>query len=224
MRQFLVIAILGIFTSIAVKAQNFQYSENLTVSEITESDFLKYFGTREEPRYDYRSAGSDLVRMEELLHGSHLDIHLDSVWDGYKGEKRYLGYYEFTDSYDARRFLIVTCEPIHERAYLLDENFKADSISMFGEGELDNNLVFCAHKDFDCDESVWCKWYSVGTGHVVNIASFKDLSFGYFVPNLEQCSNPFPDNKGHYFLCVQNKASGLRKYYKIGLEADSCLH
>ena len=50
---------------------------------------------------------------------------------------------------------------------------------MFGVGDVDNEQIYYASPDYDCDQHLWCRWYTFIDGKVSILAEIEDKTFEY---------------------------------------------
>lgn len=205
---------------ISAKAQSFQCSDDLMVSEITKEAFDSAYTNRIKPRYPLKDHGVKWAAIKRSFVGTTLWKELESEWGEDTEKEGFIGYYEFQATNGKTNYILVANHPIDPTAYLLDENYKADSTEMYGCGELSNDLIFYSCEEFDCDEFVHCEWYSVKDGKVKQIAELRDSSFDYIVSWSNQRDGLFPDNRGHYYLSIQNRMDETEKFYQLTLKSD----
>ena len=93
---------------------------------------------------------------------------------------------------------------------------------MFGVGDVDNEQIYYASPDYDCDQHLWCRWYTFTDGKVSILAEIEDKTFEY---DLADYDLPpfFADNRGSYYIVVQKKPNiynnvDEKTFYKISLK------
>ena len=158
--------------------------------------------------------GKKYKHIRSILLSSNIGKHLYELWDSTYIDESFLGYYEFPTVNGKNVLVLETQEPIVLRAYLMDSSLRIDTISMFGCGELCSNGIYYSREIFDCDDIVWCRWYSIKDGFVKTVAELKENSFEYEIPydttSLFTYSNA-------YYLTILHKLNHEKKYYKIYL-------
>lgn len=119
------------------------------------------------------------------------------------------------------RILQETAEVL-SKAYFMNGDIP-DTLIMFGIGDVDNNQIYFACPDFDCEQHVWCRWYSFAGGKVAILAELEDRSFDYDF-GYDDLPYIFADNKGHYYLAALTNPNiypypecHVTKFYRITL-------
>ena len=194
-------------------AQEFKYSDNLRIEQITEENYNKA-SQKSKSHYKMIYKGKKYKHIRSILLSSNIGKHLYELWDSTYIDESFLGYYEFPTVNGKNVLVLETQEPIVLRAYLMDSSLRIDTISMFGCGELCANGIYYSRELFDCDDIVWCRWYSIKDGYVKTVAELKENTFEYEIPydttSLFTYSNA-------YYLTILHKLNHEKKYYKIYL-------
>lgn len=194
-------------------AQEFKCSDNLRIEQITEDTYNKACKKSKSP-YKLIDKGKKYYQIRKILLSSKIGKHLYELWDSTHIDESFLGYYEFPTINGKNVLVLETQEPIEMRAYLMDSSLWIDTISMFGCGELCSNGIYYSREEYDCDDIVWCRWYSIKDGFVKTVAELKENSFEYEIPynttSLFTYSNA-------YYLTILQKRNKEKKYYKIVL-------
>ena len=162
-------------------AQEFKYSDNLRIEQITEENYNKA-SKKSKSHYKLIKKGKKYKHIRSIILSSNIGKHLYEVWDSTYIDESFLGYYEFPTVNGNNVLVLETQEPIVLRAYLMDSSLRIDTMSMFGCGELCANGIYYSRELFDCDDIVWCRWYSIKDGYVKTVAELKDNSFEYEIP------------------------------------------
>lgn len=195
------------------KAQEFKCSDNLRIEQITEDSYNKSCKKCKSP-YKLIVKGKKYNHIRSILLSSNIGKHLYELWDSTYIDESFLGYYEFPTVNGKNVLVLETQEPIVLRAYLMDSSLRIDTMSMFGCGELCANGIYYSRELFDCDDIVWCRWYSIKDGFVKTVAELKENTFEYEIPydttSLFTYSNA-------YYLTILHKLNHEKKYYKIYL-------
>ena len=109
---------------------------------------------------------------------------------------------QFLDSDIARRNYIfdeqglsIRCLKLNSESYILQETKDVlsnayyingctpDITAMFGVGDVDNEQIYYASPDYDCDQHLWCRWYTFIDGKVSILAEIEDKTFEYDLAN-----------------------------------------
>ena len=195
------------------KAQEFKCSDNLRIEQITEDSYNKACKKCKLP-YKLIVKGKKYNHIRSILLSSNIGKHLYELWDSTYIDESFLGYYEFPTVNGKNVLVLETQEPIVLRAYLMDSSLRIDTMSMFGCGELCADGIYYSREVFDCDDIVWCRWYSIKDGFVKTVAELKENTFEYEIPydttSLFTYSNA-------YYLTILHKLNHEKKYYKIYL-------
>ena len=148
---------------------------------------------------------------------------------------------QFLDSDIARRNYIfdeqglsIRCLKLNSEAYILQETndvlsnayyingYTTDITAMFGVGDVDNEQIYYATPDYDCDQHLWCRWYTFIDGKVSILAEIEDKTFEYDLADYDLPSF-FADNRGSYYIVVQKNPNiynnvDEKTFYKISLK------
>ena len=148
---------------------------------------------------------------------------------------------QFLDSNIARRNYIfdeqglsIRCLKLNSEAYILQETNDVlsnayyingctpDITAMFGVGDVDNEQIYYASPDYDCDQHLWCRWYTFIDGKVSILAEIEDKTFEYDLADYDLPSF-FADNRGSYYIVVQKNPNiynnvDEKNFYKISLK------
>ena len=209
----IILTILLFVVSSLANAQEFKCSDNLRIEQITEENYNKAC-KKSKSHYKLIKKGKKYKHIRSILLSSNIGTHLYEVWDSTYIDESFLGYYEFPTVNGKNVLVLETREPIVLRAYLMDSSLRIDTISMFGCGELCANGIYYSRELFDCDDIVWCRWYSIKDGYVKTVAELKENTFEYEIPydttSLFTYSNA-------YYLTILHKLNHEKKYYKINL-------
>jgi len=209
----IILTILLFVVSSLAKAQEFKCSDNLRIEQITEDSYNKACKKCKLP-YKLIVKGKKYNHIRSILLSSNIGKHLYELWDSTYIDESFLGYYEFPTVNGKNVLVLETQEPIVLRAYLMDSSLRIDTMSMFGCGELCADGIYYSREVFDCDDIVWCRWYSIKDGFVKTVAELKENTFEYEIPydttSLFTYSNA-------YYLTILHKLNHEKKYYKIYL-------
>ena len=209
----IILTILLFVVSSLANAQEFKCSDNLRIEQITEDSYNKACKKCKSP-YKLIVKGKKYNHIRSILLSSNIGKHLYELWDSTYIDESFLGYYEFPTVNGKNVLVLETQEPIVMRAYLMDSSLRIDTMSMFGCGELCADGIYYSREVFDCDDIVWCRWYSIKDGFVKTVAELKENTFEYEIPydttSLFTYSNA-------YYLTILHKLNHEKKYYKIYL-------
>lgn len=118
----------------------------------------------------------------------------------------------------SKAYILQETEPVLSHAYYIKGD-TIDTTEMFGIGDVDNDQIYYATPDYDCDQHLWCRWYSFSNGKVCIIAELEDKSFEYVLADYDIPSF-FADNRGYYYIVVDKNPNiydnvDEKKFYKI---------
>lgn len=210
-----IIIILGIilFSNIRGFSQNFQTTDNLIMEKIAEIEF----------RNAYQSKRQSIFKWEtEKEYPEIVRCFLDSDI----AKRNYI-----FDEHD----LSICSLKLNPESYILQENNVVlsnayyingntpDTTAMFGIGAVDNEQIYYASPDYDCDQHLWCRWYSFIDGKVSILAEIEDKTFEYDLVFFYDLPSFFADNRGYYYIVVQKNPNIYHNvdekiFYKISLK------
>ena len=118
-------------------------------------------------------------------------------------------------------YILQEIAPVCSNAYYI-KGETPDSTAMFGIGDVDNMQIYYACPDFDCDQHVWCRWYSFANGKVRILAELEETSFEYDFADYDLPSF-FADNKGLYYIAINKNPNifndvSQKVFYSVRLE------
>lgn len=225
MRYFILIIILYIYSPAI--AQTFVVSGNIEVTEITKAQIERAFNTKDKSVYKFRRRGQKVRNILNCYQNTKTGKDRAFLLGGYESNQLSCIVIE------NKSYLIQERLPVGSIAYLMSDETTVDTLKMFGNGEVDNNGIYYASPDFDSDEYVWCRWYSLKNKKVKLLADLKDTSYEYIIP-LWDDKMRFPcffsdtcffsDNRGLYYLTICDKNTyKVFKYYQIRIYGDTSL-
>lgn len=182
------------------------------MEEISETEFRSAYMNRDNNSHKWINRGKKYNRV--IKHFLSSDI---AKYDAYEYDLRCLKIKSnlITTSYLVQDTAAHICN-----AYYLNGK-STDATVMFGIGDIDNDHIYYASPDYDCDQHLWCRWYSFTDGKISILAELEDKSFEYDLAEYELPSF-FADNKGSYYIVINKNPNifndiGVKTYYKIQL-------
>ncbi len=210
-----IIIIIGIilFSNIWGFSQNFQTTDNLIMEKIAEIEFRNTYQSKRQSIFKWKT---EKEYPEIVRHFLDSDI----------GRRNYI-----FDEHD----LSICCLKLNPESYILQENNVVlsnayyingntpDTTAMFGLGDVDNEQIYYASPDYDCDQHLWCRWYSFIDGKVSILAEIEDKTFEYDLAIFYDLPSFFADNRGYYYIVVQKNPNIYHNvdekiFYKISLK------
>lgn len=211
MRDFTLIIIF--YMCSFVNAQTFVGSNNIEITEISQAQIEHAFNTKDKPIYKFRHRGQKVRNAIKCYMSTKKGKDRNVLLGGYESNQLSCVVFE------NKSYIIQEQLPVGSVAYFMSDEITVDTLEMFGNGEVDNNGIYYASPDFDCDEFVWCRWYGLKDKEVKLTAELKDVSFEYIIPLWDdRMKFPclFSDNRGLYYLTICDKDTYMRfRYYKI---------
>lgn len=210
MRNIIFLCIV-MFSSISGLSQNFQTFDNLMVEQITEKEFRDAYQNKHKSVFKWKSVNwinrHFGIARKIYTHEEFSETDLSNI--------RFI-------KIKSKSYLLQEAEPVLSNAYYMKGEV-LDTIAMFGIGDVDNNQIYYASPDYDCDQHLWCRWYSFSEGKVSILAELEDKSFEYDLANYDLPSF-FADNRGYYYIVVNKNPNiyndvGEKTFYKIKLKS-----
>ena len=145
------------FSSISGLSQDIHTSANLVMEQIAEIEFRDAYQNKRKSVYKWRS-GDWIVK--------HSDIARKiNAYDEFLGINK-------TNTrlikLKSKSYILQETEPVLSQAYYM-KGEALDTIAMFGIGDVDNDQIYYASPDYDCDQHLWCRWYSFTEGKAAMI-------------------------------------------------------
>lgn len=193
MRDIITLVIL-MFSSISGLSQNIHTSDNLIIEEIAEMEFRDAYQNKRKRVYKWKSG-------DEFLGIARTNTRLIKL--------------------KSKSYILQETEPVLSQAYYM-KGEALDTIAMFGIGDVDNDQIYYASPDYDCDQHLWCRWYSFTEGKVSILAEAEDKSYEYDLAEYDLPSF-FADNRGFYYIVI-NKNPNMyvnvdeKRFYNIRLK------
>ena len=198
-------------------AQNFTSHGIANMEVISREDYIHAYKHRDELKVKKRTKGKKAKRIFESFRLSNYGQKWFEICENDIYE--YISYYALPP--DNKNYIvnIDIYGASNYRSYLLRENNEVDSIEMFGLGCLTSKLVYFSAEDSDSDELVWCQWYDLKEGKVKLLADLRETTYDYYIrPISFDIPSIFADNKGFYYLRIENKSDENKCfYYRITL-------
>lgn len=198
------------FSSISGLSQDIHTSDNLVMEQIAEIEFRDAYQNKRKSVYKWRS-GDWIVKHSDIARKIHA---YDEFLGINKTNTRLI-------KLKSKSYILQETEPVLSQAYYM-RGEALDTIAMFGIGDVDNDQIYYASPDYDCDQHLWCRWYSFTDGKVSILAELEDKSFEYDLANYDLPSF-FADNRGFYYIVI-NKNPNMyvnvdeKRFYKIRLK------
>ena len=131
-------------------------------------------------------------------------------------------FYKIKSNFWRSSYLVIEERPVLSNAYYMNGKTVYE-MKMFGLGVIDNNQIFFAIPDFDCDQHLWCRWYSFTDNKLNLLAELEDKSFEYDSAIFYDIPCFFADNKGHYYIVICKNPNiseddGVRLFYEIQIK------
>ncbi len=198
------------FSSILGYAQNFHTSDNLLIEKIAEIEFRNAFQNKRKSVLKWKNADwiikhSGITR-KVYAHDEFSETEISNM--------RLL-------KLKSKSYILQEIKPVLSKAYYMNGE-TLDTTVMFGIGGVDNNQIYYANPDYDCDQHLWCRWYSFAEGKVSILAELEDKSFECDFAEYD-LSSFFADNRGYYYIVINKNPNiynnvGEKKFYKIRLK------
>lgn len=198
------------FSSISGLSQDIHTSDNLVMEQIAEIEFRDAYQNKRKSVYKWRS-GDWIVKHSDIARKIHA---YDEFLGINKTNTRLI-------KLKSKSYILQETEPVLSQAYYM-KGEALDTIAMFGIGDVDNDQIYYASPDYDCDQHLWCRWYSFTEGKVSILAEAEDKSYEYDLAEYDLPSF-FADNRGFYYIVI-NKNPNMyvkvdeKRFYKIRLK------
>lgn len=209
MRTIIILCIV-IFSNITGFSQNFYTSDNLIMERVAESEFRNAYQAKHKSVYKWK--------------------HVNWINKHFGIGRRIYAHDEFSETdmsnilllkLKSKSYVLQKIEPVLSKAYYM-KGATLGTIEMFGIGNVDNDQIYYASPDYDCDHHLWCRWYSFADGKVSILAELEDKSFEYDLADYDLPAF-FADNRGCYYIVI-NKNPNIhnnvceKTFYKIRLK------
>lgn len=210
MRNIIILCIM-LLSNIWGFSQNFQITDNLIMEKIAEIEFrnayqskrqsiFKWKPEKEYPKIVRHFLDSDIGRRNYIFDGQDLIIL----------------------KLNPESYILKETVEVLSNAYYINGN-TPDTTAMFGLGDVDNEQIYYASPDYDCDQHLWCRWYSFIDGKVSILAEIEDKTFEYDLAIFYDLPSFFADNRGYYYIVVQKNPNIYHNvdekiFYKISLK------
>jgi len=200
----------------SAKAQKFELTDNLSLTELTKKKYYRCYKKSENRRLKFTDGKKLSPKMDFLIDSTVIKNQVIAVWgDDYNDYEEFgWGFYELKDN-DCYKFLVIVEMPINPIAYLLEESLQVAPITIHGAGVLTKDNIYYTEQLYDCDETIHLNWYLINENQVEHIAELEDKSFDNFIMGDSIISGKFADNDGNYYFAIENKMTQKRKYYKV---------
>lgn len=199
-----------VFPSISGLSQNIYTSDNITMEKIAEMEFRYAYQNKRKSVYMWKN-GDWIIKHSGITrkvyaHEEFSETDLSNM--------RFI-------KIKSKSYLLQEAKPVLSETYYM-KGETIDRTAMFGIGDIDNDQIYYASPDYDCDQHLWCRWYSFTDGKVSILAELEDKSFEYDLANYDLPSF-FADNRGYYYIVI-NKNPNIydnieeKTFYKIKLK------
>ena len=219
MKSIIILFIL-VVTSISGFSQNFYTTYNLILKEITESDFRHAYKCKQKSNFKWKTKGKEYKKVLKYFLNSNdaaKKLYNSKLVNDYNID---ISYIKLKSKCKETLYLIQEKAEVNSQAYLFKDEIP-DTTAMFGIGDIDNQQIYYAYPDYDCDQHLWCRWYSLDDGKVVILAELKDISYEYDLAIYYDISPFFADNFGSYYIAIINNPNfyNINKiiFYKVSL-------
>lgn len=196
-------------------SQNFYTTDNLTMEKIAEIEFQNAYQSRHKSVFKWKHKGKEYHRIVKDFLDSDIAKN-NSVYD--RSNIRCL---RLKSKCLDKAYILQETGPVASKAYYM-KGETPDNIVMFGIGDVTNDQIYYATPDYDCDQHLWCRWYSFTDDKVSLLAEIEDEAFEYDLADYDLPSF-FADNRGYYYIVVNKNPNiynnvGEKKFYKIRLK------
>lgn len=204
MRKVLIICLV-LFISTVAFSQEFYATDNLVLKQITESEYRNAYETITPNKYERIEKGKKYDRLLKRflknairnLGDSHRFDDLRETDDPFGRVDMY--FYKVKSKFWKSSYLVIEERPVLSNAFYMNGKTVYE-MKKFGLGDLDNNQIYFAAPDFDCDQHLWFRWYSFNDNKLNLLAELEDNSFEYDSAVFYDIPCFFADNKGHYYI------------------------
>ena len=196
---------LALFISTVVYSQEFYTTDNLVLKQITESEYRNAYENKVPNKYKRIENSKKCDRIlkrfiknaRRELGDSHLFDDLRETDDPFGRVDIY--FYKIKSKFWKSSYLAIEDRPVLSHTYYMNGKTVYE-MKKFGLGDLDNNQIYFAAPDFDCDQHLWFRWYSFTDNKLNLLAELEDNSFEYDSAVFYDIPCFFADNKGHYYI------------------------
>ena len=217
MRRVYILCIMMLFW-IGGYSQNFYTTNNIVLEEIPETEYRSSYQSKSKSVSKWKNKGRKYKRIVKGFLDSDIARELYISEESAETGKLNIRIKKLKSKRYDESYIIQETATVGSKAYYMKWAIP-DTMAMFGIGDIDNEQIYYACPDYDCDQHVWCRWYSFADGRVSIAAELKDTSFEYDFADYDLPSF-FADNKGRYYLAINRnpniyKDVGGKTFYKI---------
>lgn len=204
MRKVLILCLV-LFIRTATFSQEFFATDNLVLKQITESEYRNAYESITPNKYKSIDNGKKHDRLlKRFLKNSIRDLGDSLRFDVLRATddpffRVGMYFYKIKSNFWRSSYLVIEERPVLSNAYYMNGKTVYE-MKMFGLGVVDNNQIYFAIPDFDCDQHLWCRWYSFTDNKLNLLAELEDNSFEYDSAIFYDIPCFFADNKGHYYI------------------------
>lgn len=203
-------------------SQDFCVTNNMEIQEITETEYRNAYKSRVKNKYKWIREGKEYKRIINRFLDSDTTREFytyDLIKNANSLDIRCL---KLKSKCMEESYILQETAPVGSKAYYLKGTI-TDPTTMFGVGNINNDKIYYASPDFDCDQHVWCRWYTFVGGKVNVLAELEEMSFEYDFANYYDLPFFFADNKGFYYIIIHKNPNifndvGIKLCYKIRIK------
>ena len=221
-------------------SQKFTATDNLVFEEISETEFRRAYQTKNKNVFRWKKKGRQykrtvttfldtdmakrnvLIKPKDQREPARLGLaRKRRMKSNLVSDETCIRCLKLKSGNPDNAYILQEIAPVCSNAYYI-KGESPDSTAMFGIGNVDNMQIYYACPDFDCDQHVWCRWYSFANGKVRILAELEETSFDYDFADYDLPSF-FADNKGAYYMAMNKNPNifsdvGPKIFYVIKLK------
>ncbi len=219
MRKIIILCMI-VFSNISGFSQNFHITDNLIMEKIAEIEFRNAYQSKYKSVFKWKYKGREHHRVVRDFLDSEM-AKKNNVFDELSETKNFsIRCLKLNSKCPDKSYVLQETKDVLSKAYYM-KGETPDNTVMFGVGDVDNDQIYYATPDYDCDQHLWCRWYSFSDGKVSILAEIEDKSFEYDLADYDLPSF-FADNRGFYYLVVNKNPNiynnvGEKMFYRIRL-------
>ena len=198
MRKVILLCLVLLISAV-VFSQEFYTTDNLILKQITELEYRNAYENKAPSKYKWIEQGRKFNRILKRFAKS------DPAKDRYLFDKvtppdnPVIRCLKLKSKSWRSSYVVKEIGEVLSNAYYINGK-TVYTMEMFGLGVVDNNQIYFATPDYDCDDHLWFRWYSFTDNKLNLLAELEDNSFEYDSAVFYDIPCFFADNKGHYYI------------------------
>ena len=154
-------------------SQNFYTTNNIVLEEIPETEYRSSYQSKSKSVSKWKNKGRKYKRIVKGFLDSDIARELYISEESAETGKLNIRIKKLKSKRYDESYIIQETATVGSKAYYMKWAIP-DTMAMFGIGDIDNEQIYYACPDYDCDQHVWCRWYSFADGRVSIAAELKD--------------------------------------------------